>query len=112
MEKSKHQQTLRNSIAVAVSHVVAGWAIGFILILALVLSVNEPKPEWSQYWWVRPVLLTPFISGLAGWLFYRIPRFFQQQQWSLALAYVFVVLLFIFMLWIGIVLGLDGTLWN
>ncbi|WP_339611343.1 potassium transporter KefB [uncultured Planktosalinus sp.] len=95
-----------------IKHVVIGALIALVLMVLLLSGVNEPKPEWSAYWKVRPLLIIS-LAGSAGGAFFSIMKPLRQKSgWSGFAAYFICFLVYIIGLWMGSVLGLDGTLWN
>lgn len=88
-----------------------GAVIGFILVCLLVFGVDNPSPLWGEYWKVRPLLLTPFIGGIAG-LFYAFMDYLSRTGFNRTLALLLGMSGFLVILWLGLILGLDGTLWN
>ena len=107
-QTSPPQAGLKKSFAPTVT----GAAIGLVIISAFVFSVSQPKPEWGSMWMIKPLILTPLLAALGGFLFYLVDRLFLRNGWSKFFALVLGVLVFIVMLWLGTVLGLNGTLWN
>ncbi|MCD8539566.1 MAG: potassium transporter KefB [Leadbetterella sp.] len=101
-----------NSRAVVLKAAAGGWLTGLCLICLFVLGVKDADPGWGSYWQIRPLLLTPLIAGagagFAGFLFARRKGSSFHQVFFALLA----VAVFLFSLWIGIILGLSGTLWN
>lgn len=91
-------------------------AFGFLTALTfisyIILSVNEPKPEWSEFWYIKPLVITPIAGAFGGVSSYLINIISIQNGFLKLLRIIFSVLVFIFFIWIGTVLGLDGTLWN
>ena len=89
-----------------------GYILGLGVISLFISSVDNPNPEWGQYWMLRPLILTPLVSGIGG-IALLLPDFLElKTKWKRILALFGGLLLFIIILWLGIVLGLDGTLWN
>ena len=89
-----------------------GAAVGLILISLFVFNVSDPKPEWGKFWRIRPLLITP-LAGAMGGLFYGFMNYLSLKSgFNKALAIIIGLIVFIVALWLGIVLGLDGTLWN
>lgn len=88
-----------------------GAAIGLILISLFVLPITG-KPEWGAYWKIRPLLVVPFAGAMGGLVFHAMGFLRAKGGWKALLANVASVLIFIIGLWLGTVLGLDGTLWN
>lgn len=89
-----------------------GASIGLVLISFFVFSVDNPDPAWGKLWRVRPLVITP-LAGAFGILSFYLIDFLRPQGTVLTvLIYTFSTLAFIVALWMGIVLGLDGTLWD
>lgn len=89
-----------------------GAAIALALIVLFLAGVDEPDPAWPRLWMLRPLLIVP-MAGAAGGAFYALLRPWRARGgWIAVLAYVLSLLVFIIGLWLGAVLGLDGTLWN
>lgn len=89
-----------------------GWVTGLGLISLFVFGVNDPDPEWGSFWRVRPLLLTPVIAGIGAVFAYLLYSRSGGSTWNKALFTVLAAGAFLFCLWIGIILGLDGTLWD
>ncbi len=93
--------------------IVLGFGVAFILVSALILSVNAPNPVWGKNWFVKPILLTPVIAAPGGGVFYLISRIsFENQLLFKLLKALLCLLAYIFFLWIGTIIGFNGTLWN
>ncbi|MCB0649222.1 MAG: hypothetical protein KDC49_21270 [Saprospiraceae bacterium] len=89
-----------------------GFIIGLIVISALVFSVNDPDPAWGDYWRVRPLIVTPIITAFGMCSFFLKDLLCPKETALKITVFILSVLGFIFSLWIGTILGLDGTLWN
>ncbi len=100
------------NLSTLIKFAIAGAVIALILISLLIFSVNTPKPEWGQHWYIRPLIVTPFITSIGGIALYFLNlKDFKSKILNLILL-IISILTFIFFLWIGTILGLDGTLWN
>jgi uncharacterized protein YacL len=89
-----------------------GAIIGLILISSLLYSVKNPNPDWGTLWFIRPLITVP-LAGALGSLFFYLKDFIASQSiWKRILVMPISLIAFIVALWVGIVLGLDGTLWN
>lgn len=89
-----------------------GATIGFILITLFVMGVDNPDPEWSRYWKVRPMIVVA-IAGAIGGAFYDFMHLLRYQGGIVkVIGLVLGVIGFVIILWLGSVYGLDGTLWN
>lgn len=94
------------------SYALPGALMGLIIIALFVFPVTNPKPEWGTFWQIKPLLLTPLVTACGGAIFYFIKQWFLQKGWNSILAIVLGAVVFFISLWLGIVLGLNGTLWD
>ena len=89
-----------------------GALTGLAIISFFVFSVDEPDPEWGKLWMVRPLIITP-LAGAFGILSFYLKDFVRpKSKVMIVLVFSLSIMAFIIALWLGIVLGLDGTLWN
>lgn len=107
----RHQQTVLHPISLG-RLVLIGAAIGFVLIALFLFSVNNPNPTWPKYWMLRPLVVVPFAGAMAGVFYYLIDFLRIQGGWKKWSANGISFLVLLIGLWMGFVLGLDGTLWN
>lgn len=91
---------------------VLGYLIALGIIISILISVNQPKPEWGKYWYVKPLIITPFVGSIGGLGFYLINTLNTQTNILKFFKIILSIIIFLFFLWIGTILGLDGTLWN
>ncbi len=89
-----------------------GAAIGLLAISIFVFGVDSPNPAWPNNWQVKPLLLTPFVAAMGGAFFAFLAPMRRQSGWVMALGYVMSIFGFVVALWMGIILGLNGTMWN
>ncbi|QCR22751.1 potassium transporter KefB [Pontibacter sp. SGAir0037] len=89
-----------------------GAAIGLILILFFLLGAGDPAPDWPDFWMVKPLLIVPLAGALGGVFYYNMDHLRCQGGWREVLAYILSLLVFIIVLWLGTVLGLNGTMWD
>jgi len=89
-----------------------GALIGFGIISLFVFTVTNPNPEWGENWKVRPLIVTPLATALATLSFLLKNLFEPKRKWVKALVVLISTVGFAIGLWLGVVLGLDGTLWN
>jgi len=90
-----------------------GASIAFILICLFLfgdgdLPVNH---EWPKYWWIRPLIVVP-IAGATGGAFYYFMDQMTSRGLNTSVAIILSLIVYIIGLWLGTVIGLDGTLWN
>ena len=89
-----------------------GASIGLAVILFFVLGVDEPNPEWGKLWMIRPLLVTPSAGAMGGAFYYFMNHITYKGSWKRVLANIVSVIVFIIGIWMGIVLGLVGTMWH
>jgi hypothetical protein len=89
-----------------------GALIGLTLISLFLFSAGEPDPEWGNLWRIKPLIMVPFAGAVGGACHYFIVHFRHLVHLNKILAIILSVLVFIFGLWMGTVLGLNGTYWN
>lgn len=95
-----------------IKRMLVGLLIGLVVISFFIFSVDTPKPEWGKWWQVRPLIITPLASAFGMLVFYLKDIVRSQGTVMKGLVFLASVVGFIIALWLGIVLGLDGTLWN
>ena len=98
--------------APASKRMLQGAAIGLILISFFLIGGQEANPEWSKAWMIKPLLIVPAAGALGGLFFYNMDHLRVQGGWREPFALVLSLIVFIIVLWLGIVLGLNGTMWD
>jgi hypothetical protein len=89
-----------------------GAAIGLSLIAFFLITAGEGNPAWEPLWRIRPLVVVPFAGAMGGLCNYLLVRFHPMAGMNKTAAVMLSVIIFIIGLWLGIVLGLDGTMWN
>lgn len=89
-----------------------GAGIGLVFILFFVLGAGEPDPDWPKLWMVKPLLMVPAAGALGGLFIFNMDHLRCQGGWREAFAYLLSFTVFIIVLWLGVVLGLNGTMWD
>jgi hypothetical protein len=89
-----------------------GAAIALILIVVFLSQAGEPDPAWPRLWMVRPLIIVPLAGATGGGFFYFMDHLSYQGGWKKAGAYILSAIVYIIGLWMGTVLGLDGTHWD
>jgi hypothetical protein len=89
-----------------------GAFIGFVLITLFLMSAGEPNPDWGKWWRIKPMTMVPFAGAMGGVFYYIMDPFRVQGGWKMIVANIVSVLVFIIGLWMGSVLGLNGTYWD
>ncbi|WP_299820307.1 potassium transporter KefB [uncultured Pontibacter sp.] len=89
-----------------------GAAIGLALIAFFLLGAGAPNPEWPEYWMIKPLLIVPAAGALGGLFFFNMDHLRFQGGWRAIFAMVLSLAVLLIVLWLGIVLGLHGTMWD
>jgi len=92
--------------------ILAGAAIGLGLISFFLISAGKPDPLWGKFWMIRPLIIVPFAGAMGGLCNYLIINYRHVVGLNKAVAVIISVVVALIGLWIGIILGLNGTLWN
>lgn len=106
------ESTIRDKRALR-KFMAVGAILGFLLIVLFLWTAgSEPHPSWPRFWWIRPLIVVPFAGAMGG-LFYHIMGYWRKQGGGIrVIADIISLLVFCIGLWLGFVLGLDGTYWN
>ena len=89
-----------------------GAAIALVLISFFLLKADDPNPEWPKYWWIRPLVVVPAAGAVGGIFYYFMDYLRYQGGWKKLVGNILSALIYLFGLWVGTILGLDGTMWN
>ena len=89
----------------------AGIAYVLITIFLLIPGVT-PDPNWPKFWMIRPLIIVPLAGAMGGVFYHFMDTLRNQEGWKKIVINIVSLIIYIVGLWLGIVLGLDGTLWN
>lgn len=90
----------------------AGAVIGLGIITLFIFTVDDPDPAWPAYWRVRPLIITPLATAAGAAAVYLFNLVMPKTGWLKIVTIILSVIGFLISLWLGIIVGLDGTLWN
>lgn len=109
-QQNKLQNKWMDQISV-VRPMLLGAGIALLVISFFIFGVDEPHPEWGKYWRIRPLIITP-LAGAMGGAFYAFMDYQSSRGFNRVFAILLSLMVYFIALWLGIVLGLDGTMWN
>lgn len=89
-----------------------GAGIGLLIVGFFVIGAGNGHPTWGDYWRVKPLLLTPFLGAVIGACFDVTEPLRRIEGWMGKLFLVLSLLGCFIGLWMALVLGLAGTMWN
>lgn len=89
-----------------------GAGIGLILISVFLLLAGESNPDWPKLWMIKPLLIVPAAGALGGLFYYNMDHLRNEGGWRKTLAIILSLIVFLIVLWLGTVLGLNGTMWD
>lgn len=89
-----------------------GAMLGLAVISLLIFPISDPDPAWGEYWRIRPLIITPLIAAFGFLSFYLKDYLKPQSDAGKIVVFLISVLAFMVALWMGTILGLDGTLWD
>ena len=98
--------------ATSTKRMLQGAGIALILIIAFLASSGEPDPAWPKFWMVKPLIIVPLAGAMGGLFYFYMDYLGHRGGWRKVLAIILSVVVYLIGLWMGTVLGLDGTMWN
>lgn len=88
-----------------------GAGLGLFIILLFVTGA-ETQPHWPNLWKIRPLIVTTLAGAIGAGLGYAAIVILKREGLNSIIAIFISLIGFLFTLWLGIVLGLEGTLWD
>ncbi|HEX8516347.1 MAG TPA: potassium transporter KefB [Bacteroidia bacterium] len=98
--------------SVLTKRILLGAGIALTLIIAFLLAAGEPDPAWGKSWMLKPLLIVPFAGACGGIFFHITDTIRQRGGWRKIAVNILSAIVYIVGLWMGFVLGLNGTMWN
>jgi hypothetical protein len=89
-----------------------GGGIALMVIAFFVFGVDQPNPEWGKLWGIKPLIVTPLAGAMGGAIYYFLDQLSYRGGLNKTIAVLLSLVGYLIALWLGIVLGLNGTLWN
>ena len=87
--------------------------IGLVLITLFLATVKEPRLEWGKFWMIKPLIIVPLVGAGGGLGTYFVEYLLGcKGGWAKIISILLSIIGFLIALFLGTVLGLNGTLWN
>ena len=111
MVHTQNSPTQENQPSLALP-MMLGAGIALAIISLFVFGADNAKPEWGPLWMIRPLIVTPLAGATGGAFYYFMDRMRSKGQINGVVAIILSLVVYVIGLWLGIVLGLDGTMWD
>ncbi len=98
--------------AAYIKPILIGAGFALFVITFFLLSDKNPDPSWGQYYMIKPLIIVPFAGGCGGAFYAFMDSIEKHGFWQKLTALFICIIVYIFGLWMGSVLGLNGTYWN
>lgn len=108
----KDNSTLQLHPSSLIKRMLVGAGIGLLLISFFLLTAGTPDPNWPRFWRIQPLIIVPLAGAMGGLCNYFLVHFHHLIRLNKIIAMILSGLIFIIGLWLGTVLGLNGTYWN
>jgi hypothetical protein len=112
MPQPNQQTTQQVHPAPLLKRMLQGAGVAFILIATFLATAGEPDPGWPRLWMIKPLIIVPLAGAIGGLFYYYIDHLGYQRGWRKTLAMLLSLAVYVFGLWLGTVLGLNGTMWD
>ena len=112
MTHKSHSTTSSLHSASLSKRMLQGAGIALILITIFLLTAGKGDPAWPKFWMLRPLIIVPLAGACGGGFYYFMDHLRHHGGWRKALAIILSLIVYLFALWLGTVLGLDGTYWD
>jgi hypothetical protein len=109
---NSHNSTTQPQPVSLAKRMMIGAGIGLTLIAFFLISAGEGNPEWGKYWMTQPLFMMAFAGAMGGLCNYIAMRYHSQFGLNKRVALFLSIVVFIIGLYMGFVLGLNGTYWN
>ncbi len=100
------------NISLLIKLIIIGAGISFLLVMLFIRTAEAGNPVWSKYWFIRPLLIIPLAGAVGGAFTYYLIQLTKGGGWRRVLAIFISLVVYLVGIWMGFVLGFDGTLWN
>ncbi|SFA41428.1 hypothetical protein SAMN04488511_102319 [Pedobacter suwonensis] len=87
-------------------------AIGLVMVGVFVIGAGKGDPAWGITWRIKPLLLTPLLGAFIGLLYDLTEPLRRIKGWIGTVFFVLSIFAVMVGLWMGLILGLNGTMWD
>lgn len=94
------------------TRMLVGAAVGLIIISVFVIGAGSGNTAWGSYWRIKPILLTPLLGALVGLCYDATEPLRKVNGWAGRIFLVLSLIGCFVGMWISLVLGLAGTMWD
>ena len=108
----KNDLTKTNQSLSFAKPVLIGAGIALALISLFLTGVDNPDPAWGRSWMVKPLIIVPLAGAMGGAFFYFMNQLSHHRGLNKTVAILLGLIVYVVGLWLGSIVGLDGTLWN
>jgi hypothetical protein len=95
-----------------VKPILLGAGIALILISFFLFGAGEPNLEWGKLWIIKPLIMVPLAGAMGGAFYYFMAYLSFRGRLKKTVAIILSLIVYIIVLWLGTVLGLNGTMWD
>ena len=95
-----------------IKRMLVGGGVALLLMAFFLFKVKNPNPTWGTFWMLRPLIVITIAGAMGAGCTYFMNLLTSEGGWKKILVSLLNIIGFIISLFLGFVLGLDGTLWN
>jgi hypothetical protein len=89
-----------------------GAVIALVMISMFLAGAGEPNPEWPKLWMIKPLVIVPVAGAMGGVFYYFMDHLRHQGGWGKTLGIILSLVGYIIVVCLGVVLGLNGIMWD
>jgi hypothetical protein len=89
-----------------------GGVIGLFVASFFLVTLRSDHPDWGRFWMIQPLVVLPFAGAMGGLCNYYILLYRGLVGINKTVAIIGSIIVSVIGLWMGVVLGFHGTMWN